>query len=290
MPHQIWKGAISFGLVHAPIRLYPATKADHVDFSLLDKRTIDPVGYKKINKRTGKEVQQADITRGFEYEKGKYVLVSDEEIRAANPEATQTIDIVSFCLASEISPDYFDTPYFLAPDKGGDKVYTLLRDALQKSEKVGIALVVMHRKQHLAALIPEDDSLRLITLRWNNELRETEDLKLPAKNTKPIASAKELEMALRLIEEMTEPWKPERFHDTFRDDILKLVKRKVKAGKTEILEPLEPPKGEEDSPSNVLDLSELLRKSLGGKMPPKVGKQTRPGNQTRPKNQTRNAG
>ena len=156
MAQIIWRGAISFGLVHIPVRLYPAISHQRVGFGLLDKRSMDPIGYNKVNKRTGKEVDKSNIVRGFEYEKDQYVVLSDEEIKAANPESTQTIDIVTFVDAPEISFLYLDTPYFLAPDRGGDKVYALLRDALKKSGRIGIANVVLHSKQHLASLIPDE--------------------------------------------------------------------------------------------------------------------------------------
>jgi Ku protein len=139
MSHMIWKGAISFGLVHVPVQLYPATQSEKVGFNLLDKRSIDPIGYRQINKRTGKEVTRDNIVRGFEYEKDKYVVLSDDEIRSANPESTQTVDILAFVEAPEISFLYLDTPYFLAPDRKGEKVYALLREALKASGKIGVA-------------------------------------------------------------------------------------------------------------------------------------------------------
>src|ERR1700735_5624439 len=153
MSHMIWKGAISFGLVHVPVQLYPATQSEKVGFNLLDQRTIDPIGYKQINKRTGKEVTRENIVRGFEYEKDKYVVLSDEEIRAANPESTQTVDILAFVEAPEISFLYLDTPYFLAPDRKGEKVYALLREALKETGKIGIANVVLHNKTNLVGFI-----------------------------------------------------------------------------------------------------------------------------------------
>ena len=154
MPRVIWKGSISFGLVHIPVALYPATTSDRIDFDWLDKRTMAPIGYKKVNKETGKEVDKKFIVRGIQYEPEHYVVLSDEEIRAANPKATQSVDILCFADLKEVSFLYLETPYFLAPDKKGEKVYALLREALKKTGKIGIALVVMHTKQHLAALIP----------------------------------------------------------------------------------------------------------------------------------------
>jgi DNA end-binding protein Ku len=266
MAQIIWRGAISFGLVHIPVRLYPAISHQRVGFDLLDKRSMDPIGYRKVNKRTGKEVDKGNIVRGFEYEKDQYVVLSDEEIKAANPESTQTIDIVTFVDAPEISFLYLDTPYFLAPDRGGDKVYALLRDALKKSGRIGIANVVLHSKQHLASLIPVGSGLALNTLRWADEVRDIEPLKLPSQSAgKNGISERELKMATQLIDDMTEPWDPERYHDTFHDEILKLVQRKIKLGKTGTLRPLEEESGEPKKSADILDLTEMLKRSLSGK-------------------------
>ncbi|MCC8391357.1 Ku protein [Paraburkholderia sp. MMS20-SJTR3] len=263
MAHMIWKGAISFGLVHVPVQLYPATQSEKVGFNLLDKRTIDPVGYKQINKRTGKDVTRENIVRGFEYEKDRYVVLSDDEIRAANPESTQTVDILAFVDAADISFLFLDTPYFLTPDRKGEKVYALLREAMKASGKIGVASVVLHNKQHLAALIPLGSVLALNTLRWANEVRSLEEFKLPPDGAKPAGvSAKELDMAKKLIDDMSETWDPAQYHDTFRDDIMALVERKVRAGKTEEITDVEAPRESRKS-ADILDLSDLLRRSLG---------------------------
>jgi DNA end-binding protein Ku len=263
MAHMIWKGAISFGLVHVPVQLYPATQSERVGFNLLDKRSIDPIGYQQVNKRTGKEVTRENIVRGFEYEKGKYVVMSDAEIRSANPESTQTVDILAFVEAPEISFLYLDTPYYLAPDRKGEKVYALLRDALQDSGKIGIANVVLHNKQHLAALIPLGPVLALNTLRWAAELRSYEELKLPAvQQKKSGVTARELQMAKKLIDDMSDKWDPSAYHDTFHDDIMALVERKVREGKTEAIDEVEEPRETRRS-ADILDLSELLKRSLG---------------------------
>jgi DNA end-binding protein Ku len=263
MAHMIWKGAISFGLVHVPVQLYPATQNDRIGFNLLDKRTIDPVGYKQINKRTGKEVARENIVRGFEYEKGKYVVLSDTEIRAANPESTQTVDILAFVDAPEVSFFFLDTPYYLVPDRKGEKVYALLREAMKASGKIGIANVVMHNKQHLAALIASGPALVLNTLRRADEVRSPEELKLPAEGSKAAGiTARELDMAKKLIDDMSDTFDPTKYHDTFHDDILALVDKKVRAGKTEEVDAIEP---DEEKPrtADILDLSELLKRSLG---------------------------
>jgi len=263
MPHLIWKGAVSFGLVHVPVKLYPATVHTSVGFDLLDKKTLDPIGYRKINKRTGKEVGKDDIVRGIEHSKGEYVVLSDDEIRSANVKSTQTVDILAFVDAPEISFLYLDTPYFLAPDKGGNKVYALLREALKRAGKIGIANLVMHGKQHLAALVPSGPVLALNTLRWADEVRDLSELTLPAEDVKSAGlSSKEVDMAMRLIEDMSEKWQPDQYRDTFHDDILALVDRKIKAGKTQQVEAVEPVSA--PRADNVVDLSDLLRRSLGG--------------------------
>ncbi|APA84923.1 Ku protein [Paraburkholderia sprentiae WSM5005] len=263
MAHMIWKGAISFGLVHVPVQLYPATQSEKVGFNLLDKRSIDPVGYKQINKRTGKDVTRDNIVRGFEYEKDRYVVLSDDEIRSANPESTQTVDILAFVDAPDISFLYLDTPYFLTPDRKGEKVYALLREAMTASGKVGVASVVLHNKQHLAALIPLGPVLALNTLRWANEVRSLDEFKVPPEGMKAAGvSAKELDMAKKLIDDMSETWDPTQYHDTFRDDIMALVERKIRAGKTEEITEVETPRESRKS-ADILDLSDLLRRSLG---------------------------
>ncbi|KND60288.1 Ku domain protein [Candidatus Burkholderia verschuerenii] len=244
------------------MQLYPATQSEKVGFNLLDKRSMDPIGYKQINKNTGKEVTRDNIVRGFEYEKGKYVVMTDAEIRAANPEQTQTVDILAFVDAPDISFLSLDTPYYLAPDRKGEKVYALLRDALKDTGKVGIASVVLHNKQHLAALIPVGPALALNTLRWGDEVRDFSEFKFPDEDTKKAGvTPKELDMAKRLIDDMSDSWDPAKYHDTFRDDILAMVEKKVKQGKVaEVMKVDEG--GEEKASADILDLSELLKRSL----------------------------
>ncbi|WP_175725289.1 Ku protein [Burkholderia ambifaria] len=262
-PRMIWKGAISFGLVHVPVQLFPATRTVKPSFRLLDKRSMDPVGYRQINKRTGKEVTREDIVRGYEYEKERYVVLTDEEIRAANPESTQTVDILTFVDADAVSFLYLDTPYYLVPDRKGEKVYALLRDALKDSGKIGIALVVMRDRQHLGALIPVGPLLALDTLRWQEELRPLDELSVPTEDAKRAGvTARELTMAKKLIDDMAGKWTPDEYHDTFRDDILELVERKVRSGKIEEIEDRPAQTGR--TATNVVDLTELLKRSLKG--------------------------
>ncbi|WP_269508980.1 non-homologous end joining protein Ku [Burkholderia sp. IMCC1007] len=262
-PRMIWKGAISFGLVHVPVQLFPATRTVKPSFRMLDKRSMDPIGYRQINKRTGKEVTREDIVRGYEYEKERYVVLTDDEIRAANPESTQTVDILTFVDEDAVSFLYLDTPYYLVPDRKGEKVYALLRDALKDSGKIGIALVVMRDRQHLGALIPVGPMLALDTLRWQEELRPLDELSVPPDDAKRVGvTARELGMAKKLIDDMSGKWTPDEYHDTFRDDILELVERKVRAGKIEEIE--DRPAQTARTPTNVVDLTELLKRSLKG--------------------------
>jgi len=260
MPRSIWKGAVSFGLVHIPVSVVSATRQSGIDFDWLDERSLDPVGYRRINKTTGKEVPSEHIVKGVEHGKGKYVVLSEDEIHNALPEATRTIDILTFVEAREISILHFEKPYYLAPDKNGEKVYALLRDTLSAAGKVGVANLVMHSKQHLAVIMPLGDALVLNTLRWADEVRSAEDVGLEGLDAK--VTKKEVDMAQRLVDEMTEQWDPEQYHDTFKDNVMALVERKLKDGKLEAVA------GEpetEDSGADVIDLTELLRRSLGGK-------------------------
>ncbi|MDT9632836.1 Ku protein [Pseudomonas sp. JV449] len=263
MPRAIWKGAISFGLVHIPVSLVSATSAQGVDFDWLDKRSMDPVGYKRINKTTGKEVTKENIVKGVAFEKGRYVVLSEEEIRSAHPKSTQTIEIIAFVDSDQIPLPNIDTPYFLAPDKRGGKVYALLRETLNKTRKVALANVVLHTKQHLAAVMPLESALVLVMLRWPAEVRGLDELELPSDVTKPSLAKGELDMAKRLVQDMSADWQPEDYRDSFQEKIMALVAKKAKAGKIEDVESQEG--SEERKSADVIDLTELLKRSLAGK-------------------------
>lgn len=205
MARAIWKGAISFGLVNVPVTLFPASTTHTLDLDWLDKRTMSPVGYRRVNKENGKEVPRDQIVHGYEYEKGNYVVLSDDEIRSANPTATQTVDILAFVDATDVSFMYLDTPYYLVPERGGAKAYALLHAALIKAGKLGIARVVMHTRAHLAVLAPAGDALVLDTLRWQDEMRDPAEVGLTKEKLGKLASPgeRELDMAIRLIDEMS---------------------------------------------------------------------------------------
>ena len=265
MARGLWKGAISFGLVNVPVELFAAEKrSSELDLTMLDKRDLAPVGYKRYNKSTGEDVPWAGIVKGYEYEDGRYVVLSDEDFRRANVEASKTVDIQAFVDVKDIPPVYFETPYYLSPGKRGEKAYALLRDALRKSGKAGVATVVIRTRQYLAAVMPQEDLLLMNTLRYADELKAPADLGIPAAALHARATAKEIDMALRLIDDMSETWKPEKFKDTYRDDLLARIEEKVKAGQTE--EITAPEKGKRESAgAEVIDLMALLKKSVGRK-------------------------
>lgn len=268
----LWKGAITFGLVHIPVGLHTAATQDGVDFDWLDKRSMDPVGYKRVNKRTGREITKENIVKGVEYEDDKYVIISPEEIEAVFPKTTQTITIERFIEANELPFVFLERPYYVAPINKSDKVYALLREALISTEKIGLAKVVIATKQHLAALVPSGPALVLSLLRWGDEVKSLDSLDLPAAGRKSVSAA-ELKMATQLIEEMSGTWDPADFKDEFRIQVMKLVEKKAKAGKGKtVLQP------EEEAPTSadVIDLTALLQRSLkgGGKSSSKTANKT----------------
>ena len=258
MARGLWKGAISFGLVNVPVELHSAKRrTSELDMTMLDKRDLAPVGYKRVNKATGKEVPWAEVVKGYEYRNDKYVVLSDEDFRRANPEAAKTVDIQAFVELADIAPQYFETPYYLIPGKRGEKAYALLRDTLKKAGKAGVATVMIRTKQYLAALIAQDALLVLNTLRYHDELKKASEFEIPDAKV----SAKEMDMAMRLVDDMADKWQPARYKDTFKDDLLKRIEAKVEAGQTE--EITEPEKGaREPKSADVVDLMSLLKKSI----------------------------
>ena len=271
-PRVLWKGAISFGLVHIPVALYSATTDHGIDFDWLDKRTMDPVGYKRINKKTGKEIARENIVKGIEYEDGEYVVLSDKEIADAYPKTTQTIEIDSFVPANGIPFVNLERPYYVAPINRGTMVYALLRETLQRTQRIGVARVVIQTKQHLAALVPVGPGLVLNLLRWGADIRPWTELPLPSEDAKKAGLREhELKMAEQLVEDMSAEWDPDDYKDEFKDEILRLVDRKVAAGQTETVTQIEPEEGQalESRGAKIIDLTELLQRSLrkggGGK-------------------------
>lgn len=262
MARVIWKGAISFGLVHVPVALYPGSSESGIDFDWIDQRTMDPVGYRRVNKRTGKEVDKEHIVRGVKVGEGDYVVLGDEEIAAAYPKTTQTIEIESFTAPTQIPFTLLDRPYFLEPVARGEKVYALLREALREAGVVGLARLVLHTKEHLAVLAPVGPALLLDTLRWPADLHDWKALELPAAGRAQLKDA-ELKMARQLIDSMTADFDPARYEDRFEAAVHKLVEQRVHAGRTQAVQALEeaPAAGAD----NVVDLTELLARSLKGR-------------------------
>ncbi len=255
MARAIWKGSISFGLVNIPIALYPATKREELKFRLLRKSDLSPVNYKRVAEKDGKEVPWNQIVKGYEYEKGKYVVLKDEDFERVDLEATQTVDIQDFVELDEIDPIFFYKPYYLEPQKGGDKAYVLLRDALKDSKKVGIAKVVIKTREYLAGVKPEDGALVLELMHFADELSDTSKLHIPKKVE---VGKREMTMAKSLIDSMSSNWNPEKYKDDYREALMEVIEEKVEAGGKEIEEkPKKAPK-----PTKVIDLVSVLQKSL----------------------------
>lgn len=262
--HAIWKGNISFGLVTIPVELHGAEQSNELGLSMLDARDHAPVGFVRTNKKTGEEVPWDQIARGYAVEKDRFVILDDEDLKRANVKSTQTIEIVDFVEASEISPLYFEKPYYLASTAKAGKSYALLRETLRRTKKVGVALVVLHTRQHLALLMPLDRVLVLDLLRFPHELRSAADIVAPASDLRSLGvQPKEIAMAERLVADMTSKWKPERYHDQYRDDLLALIRRKARGKGLEEIAPIESEPPQEGA--KVVDLMALLERSIGGR-------------------------
>jgi DNA end-binding protein Ku len=257
----IWKGSIDFGLVNIPVNLYSAQTSSRLDFDLLDKRDFSRVRYRRVNEKTGREVPWDQIIKGYEYEKGEYVALTDKDFAEANVEATQSIEIIAFVDAADISPLHYETPYYLEPQKNGRRAYALLREVMKKTGKVGIAKVVIRNRQRLTALIVRGPMLVLNILRYAHELRDASRLALPPDDAKAKVSSQEIKMAEQLVENMVGDWSPGKYRDEYHEDLLKLIEKKVKAGKTKVVE------AEEEAPrpkrpGKVIDIMHLLRQSV----------------------------
>ena len=251
----IWKGSISFSLVNIPISLYPATKREELKFRLLRQSDLSPVNYKRVAEADGEEVPWEQIVKGYEYEKGKFVVLKDEDFKRADIEATQSVDIVEFVTLAEIDPMFFDRPYYLEPDKRGAKAYALLRESLKRNNKVGIAKVVIKTRQHLAAVKPEGNSLVLELMHFAEELVPTSSLKIPGQVE---IGQKELSMATELIGQMSGEWEPEKYRDEYKHKLLHLIEQKIESGG----EMPEAKGTSKKAPGKVIDLVSVLQQSL----------------------------
>jgi DNA end-binding protein Ku len=254
----LWNGSIGFGLVQIPVRLYPRERSNDLAFHQIDRRDGSLVGYERVNKTTGKRVDWNDVAKGYEIEKGHYVLVTDDDFEKANVGASQTIEIQDFVRASDIPPEYFDRPYVLVPDKRGAKAYAVLRDTLEKKKLAAVGLVVLRTRQHLCSVHPEGDLLVVELLRFAHELRSVKEAAgSQAAVATPKATAKEMALAEQLIDRMASKWNPARYKDSYRDDLLEAIHHKAETGTLE-------PRHEPAKQGRVVDLVGLLEKSVAG--------------------------
>jgi DNA end-binding protein Ku len=250
----IWKGTISFGLVSIPISLYPATRREDLKFRLLRASDLSPVNYKRVAEADGKEVTWDKIVKGYEYEKGKYVVIKDEDFKRVDVEATQTVDIVNFVELKEVNPLLFYKPYYMEAEKGGDKAYVLLREALMSTGKIGISKVVIKTRQHLAAIKPQEKGLMLELMHFPEEILDVSEFKTPRAAK---AGKKEMQMARQLIDSMSAKWTPEAYTDEYHDALEKMIEQKVAHGGKSA-----PAARKHRRPSNVIDLVSVLQKSI----------------------------
>lgn len=248
----LWTGSLSFGLVSIPVKLYPAAQSHGLDFDFLHRKDHEPIRYARICSVDGREVPYADIVRGYEVGKGEYVIVNDEDFKHANARKTKIIDLKSFADESDIDTIYYQKPYFLEPEKGGEKPYALMREALKKSGKVGIATFVLRNREHLAAIRPSGNALILHQLRFSQDMRDTADFDFPVSHV----YAKEMDIALALIEQLSAPFQAEDYKDTYTQEMLRIINQKRRGIRPKLK------KAEEPLPTKVADLMELLKASL----------------------------
>jgi DNA end-binding protein Ku len=259
MSRPIWKGTISFGMVSIPVALHPGESADELSFDLLDRRDRAPIGYRKVNKNTGEEVPREEIVRAYRVDGGRYVVVEDADLTRISEDRLQTIRIHSFASPEEIRPVYFERPYYLEAAERVPKGYALLREALVTTHRVGVAQVVLRTRERLAVLTPEGPLLVLNLVRYAHELRDPAQLRIPRGDAQASGlGEKELKMAQRLVEEMTEPWAPEKFRDVYREEVLAALRRKAESGAVEAAPSAR--RARERAPAG--DLMTLLKKSV----------------------------
>jgi len=253
MPRPLWKGAISFGLVSIPVELHTAVRDHRPRFRMLHAKDKSPVRFERVCIQDGQPVAWDDLVKGYEVEKGHFVVLTKDDFKAAALEKTQTVDILDFVKAEEIDDRFFEVPYYLTPAKGGDHAYALLRDALKDSDRVGVARFVLREKQHLAAVEVIDQALVLTVMRFEDELVDVGDLHFPAKAD---VRKQELDMAKSLVESLAAKWDPSKYTDQYRENLLRIIKGKAKGRKVSL------EAGEPRRPAKVVDLMERLRQSL----------------------------
>jgi DNA end-binding protein Ku len=263
MPRAIWKGSISFGLVSIPVELHTAVRDHRPKFRMLHARDQSPVRYERVCQRDGKPVAWEDLVKGYEYEKGQFVVLTKEDLKTAALNRDRAIDIMDFVEAEQIDDRYFETPYYLTPQKGGQHAYALLREALKTSGRVGIAKIIIREAQHLAALEVIDNALVLTMLRYADELVDTSQLEFPA--DAKVRKA-ELDMARMLVENLAADWDPSKYTDEYRDNLMKLIKARIKGQPARL-----PGAGAPPEEGKVVDLMERLRQSLDARTPARAG-------------------
>ncbi len=251
---SIWSGAISFGLVNIPVQLNSAVETEErLDFDMLSKKDMAPIRYARIDTKTGKEVPWKDIVKGFQYTKGKYVVITDEDFARASPEKTKTINIVQFVKEEEIDPIYYEKPYYVLPDKKANKAYKLLVKALEETETVGLAEFMLRNRMHICALKAYNGILLLNQMRYEEEVRVVPELE-----NKERVTAKEVDLAVKLINQLTEKFDPSAFKDTYVNELKKVIKAKASGKQIHVAEP-------KKTTATVKDLMEVLRQSLDEK-------------------------
>ena len=254
MAAAIWKGTITFGLVNIPVQLHSAVRSDHISFRLLHAEDLSPVRYERVCQADGETVPWTEVVKGYEYSKGKYVVLSDEDFKAAALESSKTIDILDFVKEEEIDPRFFDTPYYLVPTKGGEKAYALLRETIRRSGAVGVGKITIRQSQHLAGIKAVGDALVLELMRFANELVDADEFTFPAADG---VRPQELQMAEQLVANLAEPFDPARYTDDYRANLMRIIRAKLKGKKAVLEEPAAPA---EDA--RVIDLMERLQASL----------------------------
>ncbi len=275
MARPIWKGHITFGLVNIPVTLFSAELRTDLHFNMLDSRNKARVRYERVNEATGEEVPWDQIVKAFEYDDNNYVILEEEDFKRAAPESTQTVEIEDFVEQDAIEYVYFDKPYYLVPGKKGEKGYVLLRETLRRSKKVGIAKVVIRKREYLAALVPEGDMLVLELLRFHQELRPVKEFDVPGHDIEDYKiSKRELEMAGQLVEAMTSTWDPANYHDEYRDALMAWIEKKAAAGGAT---PTAEPADETNEPAGeIVDFMELLKRSVQKSGKPKAARKPAP--------------
>jgi DNA end-binding protein Ku len=251
---SIWKGSLTFGLVHVPVEMKTAVRTDQIHFRMLHADDLSPIKYERVCAADGEPVPWNEIVKGYEYTKGKYVVLTDDDFKKAALDSSRAIDIIDFVREDEIDARYFETPYYLVPTKGGEKPYALLREAMRENGVVGIGKVIIRRTQHLAGVRVVGEALVLEIMRFSNELVDTTEFNFPGKE---MIREQEMTMATQLVQNLAESFDPEKYTDDYRANLMKLIRAKMKGKQVEAVEP-----EQEDEDSRVLDLMSRLQASL----------------------------